>query len=579
MVERDALPRAYDAPSASARSPVPFDHKLTSRSNSPNSFTAAPLSNGHHHHHPHHPDQDYDYADSDTDSDSLEERSMRLLSRFYTTIIPSFLQEWVIPGSEHLAPQKLHSIAALDGLRGWACLLVFNFHFLFTYTDKTAVGWGFGEGNWGLHQLPIIHMLISGHVMVTIFFVISGYVLSYKPLKLLRSHSWEQAFHTLASSTFRRGFRLYVPSIIGTICVFIGVRLGFYDYSTWVRDEGHTILGINEQHPPLYVYFKDQFRDWWFTIIHLMDPWNWQLYYNFYNPHLWTIPVEFRCSMVLFLTIIFVSRLRVWIRLAFVSYLLVFCIRWGRWDVVLFMAGMLMAEIDIMHGLWEQPSPPVRSSSIPLRNMDRHDEDSNNARYNGHASSSNSNPNNIINPDDIEKAHYHPPAATAPWTTRRIFWLVVFVIGLFIGSSPNSSPGKTPFYSTLARALTPKTYPEPHRFLQSLGAIIIVTSINHSKDLQKLFTNDLAQYLGRISYALYIVHGPILHSLGYSLMPSIWALTGKETDAQYCSGFLIGWCICLPVSIWAADVFWRTIDVPSVKFARWLERKVIVAGL
>ncbi|KKZ66412.1 hypothetical protein EMCG_07916 [[Emmonsia] crescens] len=509
---------------------------------------------------------------------------MQSLERFCVAIVPSFLHHLIEPRSTQHVPRKLHSIAALDGLRGWACLLVFNFHFFFTYTHKTAVGWGFDEENRGIHQLPIIHMLISGHVMVTIFFVISGYVLSYKPLKLLRSHSWEQAFHTLASSTFRRGLRLYIPSTVGTLCVFIGVRLGFYRYSTWVRDEGHTILGTNEQHPPFFESFIEQFVDWYLTVAHLLDPWNWNLNYNFYNPHLWTIPVEFRCSMVLFLTIICLSRFRAWIRLSLVSCLICYCIRWGRWDVVLFLSGMLMAEVDIIHGIWETPlsAPLPSSTTIPLQNLHEHEpvhDDINNNLIN-HLDDSNC----TTNTNDIENAHYTAPTigssrASHRSPRRRLLWLSIFIVGLFIGSSPNNSPHHTPFYRTLASTLTPSTYPEPHRFLQSLGAIIIVCSINHSVDLQKLFTNALAQYLGRISYAFYIVHGPILHSLGYALMPNIWALTGKETDAQYCFGFAIGWLVCLPVSIWAGDIFWRAVDVPTVKFSRWAEARLLVAGL
>jgi peptidoglycan/LPS O-acetylase OafA/YrhL len=33
--------------------------------------------------------------------------------------------------------------------------------------------------------------------------------------------------------------------------------------------------------------------------------------------------------------------------------------------------------------------------------------------------------------------------------------------------------------------------------------------------------------LGKISFAFYVVHGPVLHCLGYSIMPNIWNLTGK----------------------------------------------------
>lgn len=452
-------------------------------------------------------------------------------------LTPSFLQRYV--GGEPPQPAKLHAIAALDGLRGWACLLVFNFHFLFTYTWKVAIGWGFAGENFGIHQLPIIHMLISGHIMVAIFFVISGYVLSYKPLKTIRSMSFDQTFTVLASSTFRRGLRLYIPSLIGLACVFVAVRLGLYNYSIGVIKEGHTIRGTNEQHPYVYKTFTKQFWNFYSTIAKLLNPFDWSLYYNNYNPHLWTIPVEFRCSIVLFLTTLATSRLRSTVRIPLVVTLVWFCMRYGRWDVVLFLAGMLMAETDLINGTWERPANSIdEKTTIRLR----------------------------------------PGGKVIASVPRRPLWIALFILGLYFGSTPNIGYKWTPGYRWLW-SLTPKTYPEPHRFPQTIGAVLIVFSINHSPSIQKLFTHPLSQYLGKISFAFYIVHGPILHALGYSLMPTIWSWTGKSTEFQYCLGFLVGWSVCLPISIWAGDVFWRAVDIPSVKFARWVEERLIARGV
>ncbi|KAL4763716.1 acyltransferase family protein [Aspergillus foveolatus] len=455
-------------------------------------------------------------------------------------ITPSYLQHLV--GGQPPPQTKLHAIAALDGLRGWACLLVFNFHFLFTYTWKVAVGWGFNNENWHLYQLPIIHVLVSGHIMVAIFFVISGYVLSYKPLKLIRSRAYDETYVTLASSTFRRGLRLYIPSFVGIFLVLIAVRLGAYNYSQKVLFEGHTIRGTNEQHPPIMVRsLTKQLWDWYYTLARLMDPFDWALYYNNYNPHLWTIPVEFRSSIVLFLTILATARVKTAIRISLVSMLVWFCMRYGRWDVVLFLGGMLMAEADLIQGLWE-----TRPSS-------------------GEAG-------------DKEKRSWGNAALPQRQFSFRLVnrkrWIALFILGLYLGSTPNTGYKFTPFFMWTWH-ITPKTYPEPHRFPQTLGALMIVYSINHSKDIQKLFVNPVSQYLGKISFAFYIVHGPILHSLGYSLMPNIWHITGKETNFQYCLGFFIGWLICLPISLWAGDLFWRLVDIPSVNLAKWIETKAL----
>lgn len=64
--------------------------------------------------------------------------------------------------------------------------------------------------------------------MVTIFFVISGYVLSYRSLKLAREGKPIQLLDSLASSVFRRWLRLHLPVIISTYIAFIMAR-----YSLW----------------------------------------------------------------------------------------------------------------------------------------------------------------------------------------------------------------------------------------------------------------------------------------------------------------------------------------------------------
>jgi peptidoglycan/LPS O-acetylase OafA/YrhL len=474
-------------------------------------------------------------------NEDFPEYAERVVSQFMVFTVPSYLQH-LVTGGEPNKPKKLHDIAALDGLRGWACLLVFNFHFFFTYTWHTHIGWGFNKEYFGWHQLPIIHMIFSGHIMVAIFFVISGYVLSYRPLKTIRSGSFDQTFSVLSSATFRRGLRLYIPSIVGLFCVFIAIRLGLYNYSRWVVDKGRIVTGTNEQHPIILRSTYIQLWDWYYTLCRLMNFWDWGLFYNNYNPHLWTIPVEFRSSIVLFLVIIGISRFTTKIRLGLEFATIWFCMRWGRWDVVLFLSGLVLAEIDLINGIWNtdtNASKPASTSAL-----------------------------------DLEKSAGATPIQHFVRRRHREIWIGVFMLGLYIGSSPNLGVLYTPGFVWLGK-LTPKTYPEPHRFPQTVGAVLIVASINNSKTIQKIFVNPLSQYLGQISYAFYIVHGPILHGLGYTLMHNIWQITGRETAFQFCFGALIGWCICLPIALWLADIFWRAVDVPSVKFARQLENRLL----
>ncbi|KAI5279203.1 hypothetical protein KEM52_004459, partial [Ascosphaera acerosa] len=82
-------------------------------------------------------------------------------------------------------------------------------------------------------------------------------------------------------------------------------------------------------------------------------------------------------------------------------------------------------------------------------------------------------------------------------------------------------------------------------------------------------------YFGKISYAFYIVHGPILHSLGYSLVATLFTVIGDETAFTFGASLLIAWATCLPISIWAADIFWRAIDLPSTRLSRRIEKAML----
>jgi peptidoglycan/LPS O-acetylase OafA/YrhL len=89
-----------------------------------------------------------------------------------------------------------------------------------------------------------------------------------------------------------------------------------------------------------------------------------------------------------------------------------------------------------------------------------------------------------------------------------------------------------------------------------------------------MFDNQYARYLGKISYALYLVHGPIVHMLGFWLVPWFWQFTGKESMWGKELGWGMAFSIQTVLVIWAADLFWRGIDAKCVSGARWFEDMV-----
>lgn len=151
---------------------------------------------------------------------------MKLLQRMGYALIPSFLRK---PPTR---TQKLHPTSYLDGLRGVASLIVFVGH----YTENN-VGWY--QEAYGLYedraassplQLPIVRIIYSGRPMVHVFFIISGFVLCYKPIKQIHEQQYSALSSTLSSSIFRRAIRLFLPSFICILIMGLFIQMGFYHY-------------------------------------------------------------------------------------------------------------------------------------------------------------------------------------------------------------------------------------------------------------------------------------------------------------------------------------------------------------
>src|SRR5690242_11309159 len=107
------------------------------------------------------------------------------------TLLPSFVADVIWPDQK--PTYKIHPTSYLDGLRGLASFIVCICH----YTESNH---GYFVPTYGLNgdkpssfiQLPFLRIIYSGRPMVHIFFVISGFVLSYKPLKSIHQGSQDK---------------------------------------------------------------------------------------------------------------------------------------------------------------------------------------------------------------------------------------------------------------------------------------------------------------------------------------------------------------------------------------------------
>ena len=435
--------------------------------------------------------------------------------------------------------QPLRRTAYLDGLRGFAALMVYCLHHQVwghsgvggEFILENAFGW---DRQYYFVCLPGIRILFSGgHFGVAIFFVISGYVLSAKPLSLIHAAETTQLADNLGSALFRRWLRLFIPVICTTF-------LWMTSWHLFGIKSGNPIAA-----PPERTYF-DEIWKWYCDFKNYAFVFN-DKYENAYNDHTWSIPLEFRGSIVVYTTLLALSRCRRNARLsceaALIFYFLYIV---DGWYCALFMMGVFLSDLDLLASKNNLPS--IIAQLQPLRD----------------------------------------------WG---IFYLLLG-ISLYLGGVPSITDDvphlrKTPGWYYLS-FLKPQAVYDIRWFFRFWAATLAMISIPRISWLQGFFETPFCQYLGKVSFGFYLVHGPVLWTLGDRL----YAATGRVREGHVAIvpgwinlfpipshgpfglelNFLIPHVILLPFTLWLAEIVTKLVDEPSVRVSQWLYGRTLDPG-
>ena len=425
------------------------------------------------------------------------------------------------------AQERLRRTAYLDGLRGFAALLVYSLHHQnWARADivergvlENAFGW---ERHYHFATLPGFRIFFSGgHTAVAIFFVISGYVLSMKPLGLIMGGQSEAGnlSRNLGSALFRRWIRLYIP-VLATTFIFM---------TSW------HIFGVRSSHPLALTPEKTYLDELWrfycdfknFSFIFSENT-------NHYNDHTWSIAMEFRGSIVVWTALLAFAECETTTRLlceAGLVYYFLYIV--DGWYCALFMTGVLLCDLDLL-ALSDQAPRMLR------RQMGQ-------------------------------------------W-----FWWLLFFISLYLAGVPSAkneiSHLKTsPGWHYLAY-LKPQAMWDFRWFFRYWAATLAMISIPRLP-VKKFFETGFCQYLGKVSFALYLVHGPVLWTVG----DRIYAATGRPQESSFAMApnwinlfqfpswgpfcleinYLAAHLILLPLTLGVAELVTNLIDEPSVKLAQY----------
>ncbi|KAJ5167001.1 uncharacterized protein N7482_005782 [Penicillium canariense] len=188
---------------------------------------------------------------------ALSTKASRWARSFVSFLLPSFIH-----GSE--AHECRPFTSSLDGLRGYAALAVMNYHILYAYQAIVFYGYGLSQEalasscarpedshaktNW-IIQLPIIRLPFTGTWAISVFYVMSGFPLSYKPLKESREYplGFAKGAAAVVSSFLRRPIRLFGPPVLFTFITMLGLQLGAFKSSQAISESSGGVWAAQRQ--------------------------------------------------------------------------------------------------------------------------------------------------------------------------------------------------------------------------------------------------------------------------------------------------------------------------------------------
>lgn len=147
--------------------------------------------------------------------------------------------------------------------------------------------------------------------------------------------------------------------------------------------------------------------------------------------------------------------------------------------------------------------------------------------------------------------------------SRPISGALLILLGLLLGAAP------TFFIPDNAYRLlsSPILLTEGYAFWHILGAGMLVTGSCLSPGLQRLLSRRAPQWMGKISFSLYLVHMPVLFSLGTGLF-LLLDRPGLDSYPLLTALTLLG---TLPAVLLLSTLFRRFVELPCTRLANRFE--------
>lgn len=369
--------------------------------------------------------------------------------------------------------------ASADGLRGLAAVSVVVSHMILAFFPAALThffGWVAAPGAiYGrvesILATPGLSVLWNGSFSVSIFFVLSGYVLT-------KSLVEKQDLAIARSLAARRYFRLAGPVLGSALFAFALMSLGLYHSvdaaamtsSVWLK-------GMWNVTPNFFLAVREGL----FGAIFRGEV--------SYNPVFWTMRIEFIGSLLV------------------LAYR---CLTLSRRSQVIGAVTYIILTASLAPGEWVAYLAFLLGTHL----------------------------------NDVQASR------------RRGVLYLLALIGLYLGGIDSSW-----LYGWLG--YIPVAVPDRNGVFAVLGAAMLVYAVK-SGVFSGLLRSGPVQFLGRISYSLYLVHLPIILSVACGSY--LWFVVDQGFGRLAATA--MAFAIALPTTIVAAIIFTRLVDEPCIKLSR-----------
>ncbi|KAL5322606.1 hypothetical protein ACEPPN_010579 [Leptodophora sp. 'Broadleaf-Isolate-01'] len=515
---------------------------------------------------------------------NLVRQLVSVLVSVIASLEPTFISRYHSSAKDVGSARRLSPTAYLDGLRGVACVAVYLHHLVINWFPDLRNKYGDSPKDRYFFQLPIIRVILDGRAAVATFFVVSGYAISYRALSKLHNDDNVGVLDTLSSSTFRRCMRIYIPCAVAT---FICMLLQYNGLFTQDPLKWNNI-------PPRFDTFSAQISDWWRSEQIFMYPFlevEGEPYSPPYNGHLWTIPLEIRGSFVVYGTVLAAAKFTPFWKIAFFVVWTCYLYYIGKWDLFLFVGGVVLANLDVpRHAAAKkakQDPIPEGESLLPITEATE--------QMTVDLSEQKLPWPTLTTLEKQNSARIRKVIKSILRVLRAMIPYALFVLALWILSFPH-----VPNMGWAYRAV-PDNFERIHEFFQKktqgiriIGSMLLAFSLSLSVsrstptspsnnrllrpfrniNLQSLFTNSFSQYLGRISFGFYLMHGPVLFCIGTRFfLNSAWAAFDTDQNmVAYVRKFILAVLVNTVAIFWVGDVFTRVIDERTIRWASWVAK-------